>query len=91
MPAINPKDYLKPQREKRRNKAKQFIDYQCSNIVEKNVTNNSMCFIVDNFRTDQFRHYSFFIDDVIKWNHLPDSIVHADSLESFKSALLQRD
>ena len=90
VPAINSEDYLKPQREKRRIKAKQLSDYQCSNIVEKNVTNNSRCFIVDNFRTDQFRH-SFFIDSVIKWNHLPDSIVHADSVESFKSALLKRD
>ena len=33
--AINSEDYLKPQREKRRIKAKQFSDYQCSNIVEK--------------------------------------------------------
>ena len=41
VPAINPEDYLKPQREKHRIKAKQFSDYQCSNIVEKNVTNNS--------------------------------------------------
>ena len=35
VPAINSEDYLKPQREKRRIKAKQFSDYQCSNIVEK--------------------------------------------------------
>ena len=90
VPAINSEDYLKPQREKRRIKAKQFSDYLCSNIVEKNVTNISRCFIVHNFRTDQFRH-SFFIDSVIKWNHLPDSIVHEDSVESFKSALLKRD
>ena len=35
VPAINSEDYLKPQREKRRIKAKQLSDYQCSNIVEK--------------------------------------------------------
>ena len=35
VPAINSEDYLKPQREKRRIKAKQFSDYRCSNIVEK--------------------------------------------------------
>ena len=73
VPAINSEDYLKPQLEKRRIKAKQFSDYQCSNIVDNNVTNNSRCFIVNNFRTDQFRHSSF-IDGVIKWNHLPDGI-----------------
>ena len=92
LPAINSEYFIKPQREKRRIKAKPFSDYQCSNIVVKNVTklNNSRCFIVDNFRTDQFRH-SFLVDSVIRWNHLPDSIVHADSVESFKSALLKRD
>ena len=45
--AINSEDYLEP-REKRRIKAKQLIDYQWTNIVEKNVTTNSRCFIVDN-------------------------------------------
>ena len=35
VPAINSEDYLNQQREKRRIKAKQFSDYQCSNIVEK--------------------------------------------------------
>ena len=58
-------------------------------FLPKNVTNNSICFIVNNFRTDQFRH-SFFIDGVIKWNHLLDSIVHADSVESFKSVRIIR-
>ena len=43
---------------------------------------------MDSFRTDQLR-LSFFIDSVIKWNHLPGSIVHVDSLENFKSALLK--
>ena len=74
--AVNSEDYLKP-REKHRIKAKQLIDYKCTNIVGKNVTNNSSWFIVDNIPTDQFRH-SFFIDSVSKWNHLPDSILHAD-------------
>ena len=90
VPAINSCDYLTPQKPKRRIKAKQFSDYQCSNLVDKNVTNNSRCFVVNNFGTAQFRH-SFFIDSVIKWNHLPDSIVHAETVESFKAALHTRD
>ena len=90
VPAINSCDYLTPQKPKRRIKAKQFSDYQCSNLVDKNVTNNSSCFVVNNFGTAQFRH-SFFIDSVIKWNHLPDSIVHAETVESFKAALHTRD
>ena len=81
MPAINSEDYLKPQREN--------AELGPYNLVTTSVTNNSRCFIVDNFRRDQFRH-SFFIDSVIKWGHLLDSIVYADSVESFKSALLKR-
>ena len=91
MPAINSCDCLTPQKPKRRIKAKQFSDYQCSNLVDKSVTNNfnSRCFVVNNFGRGQFRH-SFFIDRVIKWNHLPDSIVHAETVESFKAALHTR-
>ena len=77
VPAINSCDYLTPQKPKRRIKAKKFNEYQCTNLVDENVTNNSKCFVVDSFGTSQFRH-SFFIDSVIKRNHLPDSIVHAE-------------
>ena len=45
---------------------------------------------MNNFRTDQLRH-SFFLDSVINWNHLPGGIVHAETVESFKSALLKCD
>ena len=84
--AINPCDYLTSQKPKRRIKAKQFTDYQCSNLVDINVTNNSRCFVAETSRMAQFRH-SFFVDSIIKWNHLPDSIVHAETVESFKAAL----
>ena len=90
MPVINSCDYLTPQKPKRRIMVKQFSDYQCSNLVDKNVTNNSRCFVVNNFGTPQFRH-SFLIDSVIKWKHLPDSIVHAETVESFKAALHTRN
>ena len=63
VPAINSCAYLTPQKPKRRIKAKQFSDYQCSNLVYKNVTNNSRRFVVYNFGTAKFRH-SFFIDSV---------------------------
>ena len=84
--AINPRDYLTSKKPKRRIKAKQFTDYQCSKLVDINVTNNSRCFVVETSRTAQFRH-SFFVDSISKWNHLPDSIVHAETVESFKAAL----
>ena len=47
VPAINSCDYLTPQKPKRRIKAKNFNEYQCTNLVDKNVTNNSRCFVVD--------------------------------------------
>ena len=88
--AINSDYYFKSQRQKRTIKAKQFSDYQILKYSRENVTNISRCFIVDNYRSDQFRYYSFFIDSVIKWNHLPESIVHAETAESFKSRLTLR-
>ena len=91
VPAINSDEYLIPQRQKRRIKGKQFsasmLKYTCS---RENVTSDSMCFIVDNYRPYQFRH-SFFIDSVIKWNYLPDSILHTETVACFKSALHKRD
>ena len=39
VPAINSCDYLTPQKPKRRIKAKNFNEYQCTNLVDKNVTN----------------------------------------------------
>ena len=62
VPAINPCDYLTPQKPKGRIKA----DYQCSNLVDINVTNNSWCFVVETSRMAQFRHF-FFIDSIINW------------------------
>ena len=49
------KDLDLPSLQQRREFNKQFTDYQCSNLVDINVTNNSRCFVVENSRTAEFR------------------------------------
>ena len=44
VPAINPEHYLKSLRQKRKIRAKNYKDYNHSNIVEKSVNNNNQCF-----------------------------------------------
>ena len=66
--------------------SRQFENFQSSNIVEKSVVNNSKGYIVPNPNTEQFRN-SFFVKTVIQWNHLEESVVTAETVEGFRSAL----
>ena len=86
VPAINADEYFIHQRAKRHIKARQFENFQSSNIVEKSVVNNSKGYIVPNSNTEQFRN-SFFVKTVIQWNHLEESVVTAETVEGFRSAL----
>ena len=87
VPAIEPDDYLKKARPKRSISAKKkYENYQATNIVEKQVKNNTMCFDIPSSKAHQFLN-SFFAKTLIDWNHLKDSDVYATSVESFKSAL----
>jgi len=54
VPAIEPDDYLKKKRPKRSITAKQFENYQATNIVEKQVKNNTKCFDIPSSKTHQF-------------------------------------
>jgi hypothetical protein len=84
-------DYLKKARPKRSITAKKFENYQATNIVEKQVKNNTKCFGLPSNKTHQFSKLnSFFAKTLINWNHLEDSVVCATSVESFKSALTNR-
>ena len=89
VPAIEPDDYLKKARPKRYITAKKFENYQATNIVEKHVKSNTKCFDIPSSKTHQFSN-SFFVKTRIDWNHLEDSVVCAISVESFKSALTNR-
>ena len=70
---------------KRQIKPKIFGDCVTINPVEKHKTNNTKCLNIPNSRTVQYQN-SFFVDTVIRWNHLPDTVACAKSLEAFKTA-----
>ena len=85
---IAPEDFLKPIRQKRHIRAKKYSDYQSSSIIERQVINHDKCFIVEKAKTEQYKH-SFFTRTTVEWNHLDSDIVHAETVEGFKSALHQ--
>ena len=66
VPAINTDEYSIQQRAKRHIKARQFGNFQSSNIVEKSVVhvNNSKGYIVPNSNTEQFRNSFFFCNSM---------------------------
>jgi len=86
VPAIPATDYLKPARVKRQIKAKQYSDCVTSNIIDKQVINNDRGFVVKNTNSNQYKN-SFFVKTIIEWNHLDSRVVHAETVEGFKSAL----
>ena len=86
VPALPPDSFIKFAKPKRQIRPKIFKEHLTNNIVEKHVFNNSRGLVIQNSRTTQYRH-SFFVDTCIHWNQLPDSVVHADSVEGFKNAL----
>jgi len=86
LPAIPPHQFLTPKRKGRVIKAKRLTDYVAVNIVEKEVTNNSKCFLVPRCNTRQFEH-SVFVRSTIDWNHLDEATVNASTPEGFVNAL----
>ncbi|XP_053390995.1 uncharacterized protein LOC128553836 [Mercenaria mercenaria] len=87
VPAIHPSDYLQTVTRKRQIRAKSYSDFQVSNIVEKQVINNTRGFSVKHCKSEQLKN-SFFVKTIIEWNHLDDRVVRAETTEGFKSALL---
>ena len=68
-------------------KLEQFENFQSSNIVEKSVVNNSKGYIVAKIPTLNNLETHFFVKTVIQWNHLEESVVTAETVEGFRSAL----
>jgi hypothetical protein len=68
---------------------KQIENYHATNIVEKQVKNNTKCFDIPSSKTLKLSN-SFLVKTLIDWNQLEDSVVCATSVESFKSALTNR-
>lgn len=86
VPPIPPEEYLQPVRARRQIKSKKFSDCVTTDILDRQVVNNNSGFKVEQCRTEQYRN-SFFARTTVDWNHLDNSIVHAETVEGFKTAL----
>ena len=79
VPALPTNNFDKLARPKRKIKAKHFEDHITTNIVVKHTCNNTKGLELPDYKKQQYQR-SFFVDTVIHWNHLPNSVVHANSL-----------
>ena len=86
VPAINPSELLVKGKPKRKIKPKRFDNFESANIVNNSVKNNSKALETTVCNTEQYKN-SFFVKSVIHWNQLDEEIVHAQTVESFKTAL----
>ena len=88
VPAINSSDSLVKSKPKRKIKPKRFDNFENANIVNNSDKNNSKALettVTSICNTEQYKN-SFFIKGVIHWNQLDEEIVHAKTVESFKTA-----
>ena len=84
-------DFLTPVRQsKRRITPKHFKDFKADNIVEQYSIKNSMCFTPIQCKTQLYKN-SFFPKTLIEWNNLEESVVRADTVDTFRSTVLQWD
>ena len=90
VPAINPDEYLKPQKQKRRIKPRTYGNFKSVNIVEKHSVNHDRGYKIELFHSERLKNL-FFIKTVIEWNHLEQEVVHAETVEGFKTLLNHRD
>ena len=89
VPAINSSDSLVKSKPKRKIKPKRFDNFENVNIVNNSDKNNSKALettVTSICNTEQYKN-SFFIKSVIHWNQLDEEIVHAKTVESFKTAI----
>ena len=93
VPVIQPDDYnyleRKNTRPKRSITTKILRTTRQLTLSKKQAKNNTKCFDIPSSKSLQFSN-SFFVKTLIDWNHLEDSVVCATSVESFKSALTNR-
>lgn len=86
VPALPPHQFLTPQKPGRQIRIIKKKDFEIMNIISGYARNNTRAYAVPSCRTEQSRH-SFFSRTVREWNQLDDTIVHAPSVETFKSRL----
>ena len=62
---------MKPVKQKRIIKTRNFSDYKHSNITERHIIHHDRDFVVEHFVTEQLRNSIFFFVKTAKqWNHL---------------------
>ncbi|KAH3738942.1 hypothetical protein DPMN_045586 [Dreissena polymorpha] len=86
VPAVDPDEYLTSTPQRRTVKVKTYSDYASSNILDRHIINNSRAFKLHNSQTNQYKN-SFFVETLVLLNHLDDSVVRKQTVESFKQAL----
>ena len=86
VPAINTNEYLTPIKSKRRIKAKHFSDCVTENIIKRHQNLNNKSFQLPESSNIVYKN-SFFPKSISEWNELPESVVNAPSVETFKSRL----
>ena len=74
------------QKTRKKHSSKNFSDFNTINIVSRSVCNNSRGFTIPSCKTDQYKN-SFFVKTTLDWNHLSDSFVKCDSVETIRSAI----
>ena len=71
-------------------KPRTYENFKSVNIVEKHSVNHDRGYEIEQCHSEQLK-ISFFIKTVIEWNHLEQEVVHAKTVEGFKTLLNHRD
>ena len=88
VPAIPPNEFLKPAKQNRQVKEKNFENCETKNILDRHTSNNNRNFTVEHCKSEQLKQ-SFFVRTIVEWNHLDTATVRSETVESFKQALSQ--
>ena len=86
VPTLTTADFITTAKHKRNIKAKVYKDCETTNIIERRLIKNSKGLEVPDCNTEQSKH-SFFVETIVRWNQLPDKVVCADSVDTFKTGL----
>ena len=80
-------EYLTPIKSKRHIKAKSYSDCETLNIIKRHQNLNNKCFQLPKSTNSAYKN-SFFPKTISEWNELPDSVVDAPNIETFKTRLI---
>ena len=87
MPALPPEKFLQQQKPGRQIRTR-LLDGKSYNPVNNYARHNDRPYVVTHCNTEELKN-SFFPRTTVDWNRLEDSVVHANSVGSFKPWLLK--